>query len=396
MLFLGNIQCDSIEPPKYGKVIYANEKGQIKGQYEKYQLGTFAEIQCLNDTTLEGENLLTCLDTTFWDYTIPTCIEYKTTTESLTPELLLSSIDYTTISTLTTENTELYEYFKNYSTTNFSTEPERKTTEILSVSNTTINEIATTTASTIDYPNRSFWKELKKFYFYGCPDQTSHKHSALCSLVTKNCYSDLSEFESPNSDDAKHMDKKLLELLQQAKSVNNFNEITIENIFDFILYGLETKDTFSNTIENVYRLVICFYIDTLIIDSTINDDKQPASITDSIKLLIIQLYLHPYQQYQSKMQLETKLLNKRSASNKLYGKCDILELYPCPDNSIIKGKQGLSDYKVDTAQKIPDLVPVGTRIQFECVSGFTPSGRTYTECRKDGTWTPARFECKCK
>lgn len=362
----------------------------------------------------------------------------------MTPETLPNTALSTTSASEPSSNIplELYEFVKSSSNTNYSTTTEqpsdvsnivreditttRTEIEIEDLKSTEISQQAGTFSSileqvTTEYvalrPNKEFWQELKKFYFYGC--SVKSKISTLCSLITysqNSQYSDLSEFESPDTDDFQHMDKKLLEFLKRANLINSLKEVTIENIFNIILYGDNSSPSQKLPVlaENAFRLILCFYIDTLVVDSNFNDTfhKDVENITGYIKSLLIQLYTNPFKIYQrqliepNQLEPERTTLSKRSIDDsylnvsEMKEGCDLLALHPYPKNSIIIGEERNTQLMPDIEQnieiKVPILVSVSTRINFKCLKGFTLNGIGHTVCDADNKWTPFNFECVCK
>lgn len=112
----GLIQCDPLEPPLNGKLIYGNEHGRLVDSKMAYPMGTFVEVHCLNETVVKGEGFLSCIDSGSWDFPVPECIPKQidfatiepmpavtTTTTTTTPATTTSTT--TTVATTTTSTT---------------------------------------------------------------------------------------------------------------------------------------------------------------------------------------------------------------------------------------------------------------------------------------------------
>lgn len=269
---VSNIECDRIMQPLNSKLIYANEKGTIADDKSTYPMGTFIEIHCVNGTVALGENFLSCTESGTWDFPAPQCIT--------------EDISSPRIETTTRRNQNL--------------------------------DISTTLAPDIDAPDKAFWMNLRRFFYNGCASTEKSKKSEFCShLLLPNNFTDLTNYESPDSEDFKNMDFKLVTYLKKAagllKNSTISPELTFENLFGFIVYGNLTERQIalkdlkqSSSIEMSLRLVLCFYIDTILLDSnlhisTISDDdpKKLENITQRIKTYLVDIVSVAYQNYRA-------------------------------------------------------------------------------------------------
>lgn len=302
----GDIECDRISTSPNSHLIYANEKGTISGDKLKYPMGTFIEIQCINDKMLLGENFLSCTESGTWDYPAPQCVAEDDYQQQINVET-------------TTIKREWKAMPSRPSIT--STTPTSKIVQP-SPNKTAVN----------DAPDKDYWLNLRRFFYYGCSisgDQQSKK-SEFCNQLTgtSNNFTDLTDFESPDSDDFKNMDLRLVTYLKKAAGLlansTNAEKLNFENLFNLIIYGnLSQSDGSalltahqSSSVENSFRLVLCFYIDTILLDSDLHistatdGSKKLENITQSIKAYLLEIVSVAYRNFKSlqRSKTETSLL----------------------------------------------------------------------------------------
>lgn len=149
-------------------------------------------------------------------------------------------------------------------------------------------------------PDKQFWNNLKQLYYYGC--NNPKVEPVLCQTLNNSVqYSDLTQFELPETNDFKHMDQNLLVHLIQAEQTLNLRpdiDLNIENLFPFILYGIDKLSDdkqMPSTMENGYRFVLCLYIDTILLDKNLNlsfvqnpptDDE---NVTQKLKYFLVRI-----------------------------------------------------------------------------------------------------------
>lgn len=433
------------------QIMYANERGQIQSTGEKYPVGTFAELTCLNATFINGENFLTCLDTSLWDYPIARCVDYLPTigidpnaedsfptkiSENFTTST--ASIEFTTQSLLIT------------STTDTTTEFQEASSDMPTLS--PISEIQSTTDATTTTNNPTdFWDQLKKFYYYGCAPSVSHNISNLCQDVVVSeavMFSDLSSTEMGDSTEFQNMDTKLMRSMNRALSRIS-STTTIEDMFDLILYGDEEVTKLPVSVENSYRLVLCFFIDVIIADTdftTTELQSNENNTNHSIKILLQKLFNRFRQEYlgitvvstisaerhrrsttvgdiqsertymstlktvrktnfdttafeestilYSSREMSTETLSALSISTKAAEpRCFVHNLSSVlPINSIIQRIGSRTDTMLDTNLTV---VP-NTTVFFSCKVGYELSGIPYSKCNKIGVWGAIAFACERK
>lgn len=345
----GLIQCGQLKAPHNGKLIYANEHGRIAENLPHYPMGTFVEVQCENDTMVKGEGFLSCIDSGTWDYAVPECIAIPTTTSTTirSTSTSTSSNTSTSTSTTTTVKPTITTTIKRKTTTTIkttkkatrSTTTTKKTTTTAKPTTTTSQsvEMKTTTMATLrcdtapiitptitttttkttaipnvqpfkvnSLPDKHFWLELKQLYYYGCNNIKTQPN--LCQMI-KNAanYTDLTQFELPETNDFKHMDQNLLTHLAHAEKILNFHpetELNVQNLLPFILYGKNDSATerMPSTMANAYRFVICLYIDTILLDRNLNmtfvqDPPNDDNITQKLKYLLIRITSKVFEDY---------------------------------------------------------------------------------------------------
>lgn len=389
-------------------------------------MGTFAEIQCVNNTNVYGENFLTCLENTLWDFPLPKCIrDYNAIEDDTEP--------FTAIAEKLTMDTT------SYSEQSFSTEDDESIEESsISIEMTENSSQHQYDNITSMWPDKEFWLNLKKYYFNGCSNETNTLKSQFCLKKSKNSqiYSDLIGFQY--SDEFLDMDKKLLELLKNSTTIISLhrNDINFENILTFILYGkIDNNNLKSNKLlsipeENVLRLIFCFYIDALMIDVNIVNQSESMlnGITDRIKFHLSKLFILVYRNYlasslhgidalftstaelfhdnyyhdsTTKLTTEEKLSTTTTLTaitpEILIENCDLLLLQMFPSNSIIKSmtydNKNLS-LDILKIRHESMLVSSDTVVEFGCAKGYVLSGLNYSIC-DEGVWSNAQFTCEC-
>lgn len=377
LFLLGNIQCYRLEPPENAKITYANERGMISNTLEMYPMGTFAEIQCDNDLVVEGENFLSCLETTQWDYPLPKCV-IKATTEEVPTEL-------TTV-------------YANLSTTG-DTDGD---------SSIEVEENDDLIVPTPKAPTMAFWQSLKKFLYHGCSQRNTS--SELCWKLSKSIeFSDLTTFQPPETNDH-NMDTILVAGLQRcANNLNQFSfahKLTFENVFDCITTW-DNPYTASKDIKDLLRLIVCFYIDTISLVTVPTGSmamKPDESITDQIKRHLTRIVTVVFQNYvrdasYDDMLAEGDEASTRAADIKYESECNLMLTPTPPPNTSIKNvtshKAPLSTIDIDSIRMAPAFVPEMTKVHFECARGYQLIGKDYTECLF-GEWTEIGFDCERK
>lgn len=265
------IECDPITPPANSLITYANDKGKINDDKHKYPMGSFVEIQCLGDTVPMGENFLSCTESGTWDY----------------PALQCVNADAQIVIETTTGSNQLG----------------------LSTPTSTFN------VSSLEAPSKEYWMNLRRFFYSGCSSNEKNKRSEFCyQLTLPNNFTDLTNYESPNTDDFKNMDFKLVSYLRKAagslKNTTISSQLNFENLFGYIIYGNLTQRQISlkdlkqsSSIESSFRLVLCFYIDTILLDSDlhittpIDNLKRLENITQRIKTYLVEIVSVTYRNY---------------------------------------------------------------------------------------------------
>lgn len=367
----GNIQCYRLEIPENGKIIYANERGIISDTLEKYSMGTFAEIQCDDDLVVDGENFLSCTENTQWDYPLPNCVIKTTTTEDASdhhsPVNVYAPITDDNVSVEDSDELNVHE-----------------------------PPIA---------PTMAFWQSLKKFLYQGC-HSLRNTSSELCWKLSKPIeFSDLASYQPPETNAP--MDKMLEENLQRC--VNNLSKfsfsqkLTFENMFDCIT-NWENPATMSNDEKDSLRLIICFYIDTVSLqtDHPTNSAVRPdESITDQIKRHLTRLVTAVFQNYLrdaaydtfSEADDSTKTTEMTSESE-----CNLMLIPTYPANTTIKSvtsPRATLSVDTDGIRMVPVFVSEMSKVHFACAKGYQLIGKDYTECLF-GEWTDIGFDCERK
>lgn len=367
---VGNIQCYRLEPPENAKIIYANERGMISNMLEKYSMGTFAEIQCDYDLVVEGENFLSCLENTQWDYPLPKCVT-KAATEDVPAEL---STEYTNVGM--TDDTD-------------DDAIEEENDDVI--------------VPTPKAPTMAFWQSLKKFLYQGCSQRDNS--SELCWKLSKPiAFSDLSTFQPPETNDH-NMDTILAGGLQRcANNLNKFSfaqKLTFENVFDCIT----NWDNPHAVSKDLLRLIVCFYIDTIsLVTVSTNDAIKPdESITDQIKRHLMRIVTIVFQNYVRDASYDDMLTevdedSTKATEAKYESECNLM-LVPTTTNASIKNvtshKAPLATVDIDSIRMEPVFVPEMTKVHFECARGYQLIGNDYSECLF-GEWTGISFDCERK
>lgn len=427
VVYTGNVQCERLNPPSNSFITYANDRGTIKTLLERYTSGTFAEIQCVNGTVIDGENFLTCMENTVWDFPIPKCIAANAEINSSEVDDE-DSVQFTAIAeklVMTTRTTEEdSSSFEQSLTDDDSVEERTFTTESVTDDKTKFTDNEPTIL-----PDEKFWKNLRQYYYTGCKTTVT----ALCSLRTKNstAYTDLGNFESPDSGEFQDMDTKLLELLERSTIIlkDNKTVITYENVFEFILYAGVTNEEKEEIMsaENMLRLVFCFYLDALVLHSNIYNRSDGQGITEQIKTLLSKMIILVYKNYLTTISVHTLFIStkvgiERTTSSddvssttesviltpsttisdnevdEIQDKCDLLLLNMLSPNSIIKYilyNDEVLDIDIGKMRQESILVVNGARVIYSCGTGYVLNGVDNSLCN-DGVWSEPLFSCECK
>lgn len=330
-------------------------------------MGTFAEIQCDYDMVVEGENFLSCSESTQWDYPLPKCV-IKLTTEDV-PDQSPSNSNAANI------------YEKD---------------------DVSIEDNDDFIVQTPKAPTMAFWQSLKKFLYQGC-QSLRNTSSELCWKMSKPIqFSDLSTFQPPDTDEP--MDKKLVENLQRC--VNNLNKfsfsqkLTFENVFDCIT---NSPSSMASDTKDSLRLIISFYIDTVssTTDPTNTAVKSGESITDQIRRYLTRIVTVVFQNYLR--DASYGILSEADDSTKTTemsyeSECNLMLIPTLPNNTIIKNvtsHRAKVSVDIDDIRMIPIFVSELSKVHFECIKGYQLIGKEYTECLF-GEWTDIGFDCERK
>lgn len=126
------------------------------------------------------------------------------------------------------------------------------------------------------FPDKVFWKSLHSYLFFGCND--TNKRSPLCQQYPSNL-TDLNNIETTSSQGIQNTDQKLIDLFEATLASLNFHSIDIGTLFDYILYQNETdeEDKFDKSMEDSFRLTLCFYINILSSEKSILKERESES-----------------------------------------------------------------------------------------------------------------------
>lgn len=229
----------------------------------------------------------------------------KTTTKSTKPPT-------TTIKTTTTANTTTTPKTRAEMTTSTIATLQYDTTPIMRVTTPSTTKSTTTPRppppsplppklfEVASLPDKQFWIILKQLYYYGC--NNAKVRPILChTLNASTQYTDLTQYELPDTNDFKHMDQNLLIHLRQAEQTLNLRpdiDLSIEKLFPFILYGIDESarnKKMPSTMENGYRFVLCLYIDTILLDRNLNLTfvqnlpSENENVTQKLKYYLIRI-----------------------------------------------------------------------------------------------------------
>lgn len=176
-------------------------------------------------------------------------------------------------------------------------------------------------------PDAAFWQNWKNLLYRGCGN-THGNHSLFCDQIENAAeYSDLSEFALPETAEYQHMDTKLFLHLTNARRALQTPAIranlNIENVLQLILYGdeyLEPPSNISKTMENSIRIVLCLYIDTILLDTNFKPDltmRSSEDITQKLRNSLWQVASFAYQNYQTHQVTESIQVTTFDSSNSL-------------------------------------------------------------------------------
>lgn len=474
---VGLIHCDRVDVPPSGTVVYANERGIIEGDRPYFSMGTFAELRCDNNTVLSGEGFLTCTESGTWDFSMPKCVGIMTTqaptpsTEKTTGAIV--AITTTAISSTRTTKSKARTTKKPTMRTTTTTKKPVKSTTItkMTTKSTTTAKTSTTTTTTLrnvmtamteppvllreknTEPDQTFWQNWKNLLYLGC-DSTNSNRSPFCNQVKNpNEYENLIFFEIPETAEYQHMDTKLLRYLTNAlQSEAIRSSLNIGNLLHLVLYGDRNPDPpvkMTKTMEKSIRIVLCLYIDTIILDKNIKPDAKISDsddVTQKLKNSLWQVVSFAYRNYkkqqtetiQATMEVPTSISSRNHQSTTIPIKdiefanmetytirrderletasvafitatttptpalaqtpnpktCELQTLTAPPNSSLIKivscnGTTTSNDFTNITRASID------CKLYFQCDEGYEMIGSVnVAECKENSTWSNLLFQCK--
>lgn len=355
----GLIQCNRVDAPLNGYIIYANERGRIEDDQAKYPMGTFVEVRCENSTALSGEGFLSCTESGSWDFSMPDCVEITTTpapttsttkpTRAPTPSPTKPTRAPTKKTNTTTRVTSKKLYTTSRATTKKPTtrpripikKPTLRTTTKKPVKTTTSKHPETSTVRSktlatpkavttyisittepplllqetgID-PDETFWQNWKSLLYIGCENMNSNRSPFCDQIENSDDYSNLTSFELPETTEYQHMDTKLLRHLTEARKALESTAIrstlNVDNLLQLILYGDRYSDPpskLSKTMENSIRIVLCLYIDIILLDKNFKPDVMmldSGDITHKLKNSLWQVASFAHQNYRAQRKTDT-------------------------------------------------------------------------------------------
>lgn len=109
-------------------------------------------------------------------------------------------------------------------------------------------------------PDRLFYRNLHTYLLFGCSPKNAKERSILCERYDSNL-TDLTTLAT--LDNILDVDQKLFDLFQQTLAAKNFQTININNFFEFILYQNQGGEKFEESVEDSFRLTLCFYMTML-------------------------------------------------------------------------------------------------------------------------------------
>lgn len=402
------IHCSPIDPPIDSFILYATEKGPLRKTLMNYPVGTLAEIQCPINTSLEGENLLTCLDTGDWDAPIPTCrdINIDVKTNFFDEEGMTSTTGAVNIEAVTTTE-KPYNY-----------EPILKK------------------VNSMTYPiDISFLRSLHEFYFLGCMNDTNLTPSVFCHETTiPRKYEELVNFNfNQDVDHLQDVDQKWLKFFQAGVDLVMANEtefrrfLNVENILEFLVYENYNEGIYARPVENTYRLYFCFYIDSLILENKLkNFELSEGTNLEKIQLMLAYLVFPMYDEFVTKNEEKIRSTSKQTeeitettttSTTTEYAteeplttplveepsiKCDLVNvLNNSPNISYLNvspvgagERKTLNISELRTIEHYP--MNVGDFVFFACDKGMENENGNFSVCMESGDWTNPKIECHGK
>lgn len=351
--------------------------------------------------------------------------------------------------------------------------PVKTTTTARPKTSTTPKPVATTVSASTEAsillreigtdPDETFWQNWKNLLYFGCENSTSNRSPFCDQVENPNEYSDLRSFDMPETAEYRHMDTKLLRHLTDARKALQSplirSDVNIGNLLPVILYGDQYPDPptkMPKTMENSIRIVLCVYIDTILLDKNFKPDMTMHSnddITQKLKSSLWQVASFAHQNYRMQqaakeattvlssdidffnMDLHTmrRLVETTSpavdteTTTEYHGtttivsgsnipeenidsppmkttlialvpkSCDLKTLIDRPENSLlIKMVSRDGTMSTDFTNNIT-AVSIGSKLFFDCLEGYEMIGAskvTAAECKEDLSWTNLLFECK--
>lgn len=357
---LSNNQCYSLSIEN-SVITYGKESGLFDRQQLSYPVGTFAEVYCTNNTTMNGEMVLNCLENGSWDITPPIC------------------------STLNSVVRIDDDYF------DFTTKTDQIPRD--SVFNKTLEGIIFKISDSPNHPDREFWQHLKEYLFYGCNSTNSPRVSHFCDESIKNL-TDLLNFNSSGVQ-VQRIDDNFYESLQYAVIMQNIHRVklTADSLLEFILYGNGNRTIINESDnERSYRMILCFYIDAILLEDQLKINHSITIRNKQIQLFVEYLAMSIYDGYvlkQDSYNLENFNIFLNPSDKKLFTNFEIRQ---CNPMDLPKTVQFIKSN--ENGQSDDDKYEIGTIVNYYCDNGHKLIGDSLTECGSNGIWSNLNVSCK--
>lgn len=228
----GDINCPPLLCTDRMHITYASDKEELSNSQSEYPIGTFAQIDCLDESRLtEGNSELICTEDGEWDGQMPKCESVEDSTENRS--IIPSEPPKTT--TISMEDEKFLFIPQNSSIATTKLDMTTEASKIL----------------LINIPER-FWVEFRNFLFHGC--QSTTYQSVLCKVTSRHRFLDLSHYPPKNAAG----EKDVLEVLKRTASASDLHSLTIDSFYSRIIHG--------NLIipEDSLRQFLSFAIDTIV------------------------------------------------------------------------------------------------------------------------------------
>lgn len=305
-----------------------------------YPIGTFAQVECLDESEVSAE--LLCTEEGDWAGELPICGQQH--------------IEHLTEQRMTTRTTD------RSTTVTKSEDISHSTSTILEM---TAKEI--TQPITIDIPEQ-FWIEMRHYLFHGCQSVTYR--SVLCKVSQTRKVSDLSH-NSPKVASSV-IEQQATEVLKRMIKSSHLNSLTIDSFYAILI------ESHAKLIpEDSFRQFLSFSIDNIVWNFP-NLDSYLQLDNNELANVLVKIMSPVFNNLQSKYDLD-ELFSSITTPN--------IELFPESTTEVIEKTCSISSLP-ELPNGVVDIINGSP--SYKCKDTFKMQGEFELTCGGDGVWVTTK------